>query len=75
MPGIRWPTDRCWRTYADDYSTADQTVPTAWLVKQTAYIETSIFSFYYARRTEPAAIAMRDLNHFKNCVILLMQKI
>ncbi|MDE2697373.1 MAG: type II toxin-antitoxin system VapC family toxin [Gemmatimonadota bacterium] len=29
-------------------------------MEQTVYIETSIFSFYYERRTDPAAIAMRD---------------
>ena len=29
-------------------------------MEQTVYIETLIFSFYYERRTESAAIAMRD---------------
>jgi len=29
-------------------------------VEQAVYIETSIFSFYYERRPDPAAVAMRD---------------
>jgi len=28
-------------------------------VEQTVYIETTIFSFYYERRTDAAAVAMR----------------
>jgi hypothetical protein len=33
---------------------------TEWVVRAAVYVETTIFSFYYDRRTSPAVVAMRE---------------